>query len=172
MNPFKLGFAGGTDNHNGTPGNTAEENFMAGAHGPSDGSVAARRTGTVEGWLFARDMSPGALTGVWATSNTRQAIWDAMKRKETFATSGTRLRVRVFAGTNLPEDLPSRPDMVKRALALGAVPMGADLPLPTAGQVPQLLVWARKGPRWRQSRSHPDHQGLGGCGRPTPREDH
>jgi hypothetical protein len=145
-NPFKYGFAGGTDNHNGTPGNTAEDNFMAGAHGASDGSVDARRTASVEGWMFARDMSPGSLTGVWSTSNTREAIWDAMKRKETFATSGTRLRVRLFAGTNLPADLPARPDMVKRALALGAVPMGSDLPLPKAGQAPQLLVWARKDP--------------------------
>ncbi|MFM7265279.1 MAG: DUF3604 domain-containing protein [Cyanobium sp.] len=146
VNPFKYGFVGGTDNHNGTPGNTAEDNFMAGAHGASDGTVAARRIATVEGWMFARDMSSGALTGVWATSNTREAIWDAMKRKETFATSGTRLRVRVFAGAHLPADLASRPDMLKRALALGAVPMGGDLPGLKAGQAPQLLVWARKDP--------------------------
>jgi hypothetical protein len=146
VNPFKLGFAGGTDSHNGTAGNTEEDNFMAGSHGAADATVQDRRTQDIEGWIAGRDMTPGALTGAWATSNTREAIWDAMKRKETFATSGTRLRVRVFASTNLPADLPARPDMVKRALALGAVPMGGDLPLPKAGQAPQLLVWARKDP--------------------------
>jgi hypothetical protein len=146
VNPFKYGFAGGTDSHNGTTGNTAEDNFMAGSHGAADGTVAARRTGNIEGWLAARDENPGALTGVWATSNRREAIWDALKRKETFATSGTRLRVRVFAGTNFPADLATRPDMVRQALARGGVPMGADLTAPRAGQAPQLLVWARKDP--------------------------
>ena len=145
-NPFKYGFAGGTDSHNGTTGNTAEDNFMAGSHGAADGTVALRRTANVEGWMAARDINPGALTGVWASSNRREAIWDAMKRKETFATSGTRLRVRVFAGYDLPADLATQPGMVKQAIARGAVPMGADLPAPKAGQAPQLLVWARKDP--------------------------
>lgn len=146
VNPFKLGFAGGTDSHNGIPGNTAEDNFMAGSHGAADGTVQARRTANIEGWLAARDENPGALTGVWASSNRREAIWDAMKRRETFATSGTRLRVRVFAGYDLPADLATRADMVKQAIARGAVPMGADLPAGMAGQAPQLLVWARKDP--------------------------
>lgn len=146
VNSFKYGFSGGTDSHNGTAGNTAEDNFMAGSHGAADGTVEARRTANVEGWMTARDINPGALTGVWATSNRREAIWDGLKRKETFATSGTRLRVRVFAGSNFPADLASRPDMVKQALARGGVPMGADLPALKAGQAPQLLVWARKDP--------------------------
>ena len=146
VNPFKYGFAGGTDTHNGTPGNTAEDNFMAGSHGAADGTVQARRTANIEGWLTARDENPGALTGVWATSNRREAIWDAMQRRETFATSGTRLRVRLFAGYDLPSDLASRPDMVKQAIARGGVPMGADLPAAKAGRAPQLLVWARKDP--------------------------
>ncbi|MEB3319308.1 MAG: DUF3604 domain-containing protein [Cyanobium sp.] len=146
VNPFKYGFAGGTDTHNGTTGNTAEDNFMAGSHGAADGTVEARRTANVEGWMTARDINPGSLTGVWATSNRREAIWDGLKRKETFATSGTRLRVRVFAGTEFPVDLASRPDMVKQALSRGGVPMGADLPAPKAGRAPQLLVWARKDP--------------------------
>jgi hypothetical protein len=146
VNPFKLGFAGGTDTHNGIPGNTAEDNFMAGSHGAADGTVQARRTANIEGWLAARDENPGGLTGVWASSNRREAIWDAMKRRETFATSGTRLRVRVFAGYNLPADLAGRPDIVEQAIARGAVPMGADLPAAKAGRAPQLLVWARKDP--------------------------
>lgn len=64
VNPFQYGFAGGTDSHNGTTGNTAEDNFMAGSHGAADGTVALRRMANVEGWIAARDINPGALTGV------------------------------------------------------------------------------------------------------------
>lgn len=74
MNPFKYGFAGGTDSHNGTPGNPAEDNFLAGRHGAADGKVTARRTDNIEGWIAAREENSGALTGVWATSNRREAI--------------------------------------------------------------------------------------------------
>ena len=146
VNPFQYGFVGGTDSHNGTPGNTAEDNFMAGSHGAADATVALRRTGNVEGWMTARDTNPGALTGVWATSNTRRAIWEALQRRESFATSGTRLQVRVFAGAGFPDDLPRRRDMVAEARRLGGVPMGAELPTLGPGQAPQLLVWARKDP--------------------------
>ncbi len=59
VNPFKLGFAGGTDSHNGTTGNTAEANFMAGSHGAADGTVPRRRTANVEGWLPARPGEAG-----------------------------------------------------------------------------------------------------------------
>ena len=146
VNPFQYGFVGGTDNHNGTPGNTAEDNFMAGSHGAADATVELRRTATIEGWITARDTNPGALTGVWATSNTRRAIWEALQRRESFATSGTRLQVRVFAGDGFPADLPSRGDMVAVARRLGGVPMGAELPALGPGRSPQLLVWARKDP--------------------------
>ncbi|MFQ6538629.1 MULTISPECIES: DUF3604 domain-containing protein [Aphanothece] len=147
VNPFKYGFVGGTDNHNGTPGNTAEDNFMAGSHGAADGSVARRRDGEVGGWIKGRDLNPGALTGVWAAANTRADIWDAMKRRETFATSGTRLKVRFFAGWNYPRDLATRADMIALAYRQG-VPMGADLP-PAKGRAagsPTFLVWALKDP--------------------------
>jgi Protein of unknown function (DUF3604) len=127
VNPFQYGFVGGTDSHNGTPGNTSEDNFMAGSHGAADATVALRRTGNVEGWMTARDTNPGALTGVWATS-------------------GTRLQVRVFAGAGFPDDLPRRRDMVAEARRLGGVPMGAELPTLGPGQAPQLLMWARKDP--------------------------
>ncbi len=97
VNPYKLGFAGGTDNHNGQMSDVAEDNFVGG-HGVADDSIALRRTGVVPEWLSARDESIGSITGVWAEKNTRGAIWDAMYNRETFVTSGPRIQVRLFGG--------------------------------------------------------------------------
>ncbi|MGI9350658.1 MAG: DUF3604 domain-containing protein [Rhizobiaceae bacterium] len=143
QNPFKYGFIGGTDNHNGLMADVAESGFI-GAHGPEDGSVERRRTGNVLGWIDGKDLSIGSLAGVWATQNTRGAIFDAMKRKETFATSGPRIKVRMFAGVDLPEN-PANPDkMVTDGYSYG-VPMGGDL----TGVVtaPVFTVYALKDPQ-------------------------
>lgn len=83
VNPFKYGFIGGTDNHNGVPSDVAEDDFI-GSHGPADATVERRRTGDVGGWIAGKDLNPGSIAGVWATQNTRAAIWDAMKAKETY----------------------------------------------------------------------------------------
>jgi hypothetical protein len=141
-NPFKYGFIGGTDNHNGASSDVAENDWV-GSHGPEDGSVEARRTGEVGGWADSRDLNPGSLAGVWATENTRAAIFDAMKRRETFATSGPRIKVRFFGGNDLPGD-PSDPRrLVEQGYELG-VPMGSDLD-PTEGG-PTFTVHAMKDP--------------------------
>ena len=145
VNPYKYGFVGGTDSHNGTPGNTAEDNFMAGSHGAADATVELRRTSEVGGWVKGNDLNPGALTGVWAESNTRGAIWDAMRRREAFATSGTRMKVRFFGGWSYASDIVKGPDMIKAAYA-GGVPMGADLSKAPAGKSPTFVVWAMKDP--------------------------
>jgi hypothetical protein len=144
-NPFKYGFVGGTDNHNGTPGNTAEDNFMAGSHGAADGTVDRRMTSEVGGWIKGKDLSPGALTAVWADENTREAIWDGMQRKETFATSGTRLTARVFGGWSFADDILAKPGMARAAYA-GGVPMGGDLSAAPAGKAPRFIVTALKDP--------------------------
>jgi len=143
-NPYKLGFVGGTDSHNGMPGDV-EEYDWPGGHGLEDGSPARRQGAEVGGWLEAKDLNPGALTGVWAESNTRDSIWDAMKRRETFATSGTRLRVRFFGGWDFPQDLTGQPDMLQRAYA-GGVPMGGDLQPSKQASTPRFVVWAVKDP--------------------------
>ena len=145
VNPYKYGFVGGTDSHNGTPGNTAEDNFMAGSHGAADATVELRRTSEVGGWIKGNDLNPGALTGVWAESNTRGAIWDAMRRREAFATSGTRMKVRFFGGWSYASDIVKGPDMIKAAYA-GGVPMGGDLSKAPAGKSPTFVVWAMKDP--------------------------
>lgn len=140
-NPFKFGFVGGTDNHNSGMGDTDEDNYI-GSHGPADGTVEVRRTGDIDGWIAARDSSPGALTGVWATRNTRAAIWDALHSRETFATSGGRLKVRMFGGPGLPRPADEK-TMVEQGYKQGS-PMGSTLTaLPAA---PSFTVWAAKDP--------------------------
>ncbi len=141
-NPFKYGFIGGTDNHNGLPSAVAEDRFIGG-HGPEDGSVERRRDAGVGGWIDGKDLSIGSLAGVWATENTRGAIWDAMKRRETFATSGTRIRVRFFGGIDLPAEPADPGTVVEQGYELG-VPMGSDLP--AIGSAPTFTVYAVKDP--------------------------
>ncbi|MEH6592380.1 MAG: DUF3604 domain-containing protein [Halioglobus sp.] len=142
VNPFKLGFVGGTDNHNGMMSDVDEDNFV-GAHGPEDGSVQARREGQVTSWLDSKDLSIGSLTAVWASSNTRGAIWDAIYNRETFVTSGPRMAVRFFGGWNYSSTLPERADMLDQAYA-GGVPMGGDLVNRPEGTAPHFLVVASK----------------------------
>ncbi|QDK97537.1 DUF3604 domain-containing protein [Acinetobacter tandoii] len=141
-NPFKYGFVGGTDSHNGTPSNVEEDNYALGSHGLTDRKPEARANNILEGEMRIADMNPGALTGVWATSNTRGAIWDAMLAKETFATSGPRMKVRAFAGQGFAKSYTSYNSLVQDGYKKG-VPMGGDYKGKTA---PQILVWAVKDP--------------------------
>jgi hypothetical protein len=145
FNPYRLGFVGGTDNHNGAPGDTAESTYKG--HGGSNDATPELRLGTTTnavirtlGFPIAA-INPGGLTGVWAEENTREAIWDAMQRRETWGTSGTRIRVRFFAGYDFPRDLHRRADMVEFAHASG-VPMGGALRAATTGRAPAFVVWA------------------------------
>lgn len=147
VNPFKLGFVGGTDNHNGLTAETMESGSFGkgwnGAHGVEDGSVERRREVGVGGWIDGKDENPGALTGIWAPQNTRGALWDAMKNRETFATSGTRMKVRFFAGEHLPAAGKNPQTLVEQGYAQG-VPMGGtltDLKTP-----PTFNVYAMKDP--------------------------
>ena len=143
-NPFKYGFIGGTDNHNGAPSDVTESKWP-GSHGPEDGSVEARRTGEVGGWAESRDLNPGSLAGVWAEENTRASIFDAMRRKESFATSGPRIQVRLFGGWDYPDTAHQRDDMIALGYR-GGVPMGGDLTDAPQGEAPEFIVWAAKDP--------------------------
>jgi len=112
VNPFKVGFIGSTDIHEGLPGDTEEW--------IRDGVQRPQRTNS-----FGAD-NPGGLAAVWAEENTRESIFAALRRRETFATSGPRMRLRLFGGWDLPDDLCSAPDLAARGYASG-VPMGSDL---------------------------------------------
>lgn len=142
FNPFQLGFVGGTDTHNGTPGDTSEPRF-AGGHGQAEASAKNRREDAVPGWLRVRDSNPGSLTGVWATRNTRGAIWDAMYARETFATSGTRIKVRFFGGLGL-SGTPSDVQALVRQGYRDGVPMGRVLA--HSASSPGFTFWAMKDP--------------------------
>jgi hypothetical protein len=139
-NPFQLGFVGGTDNHNGAMSDVVEDNFI-GAHGPADVTVDMRRNGEVPGWAKAKDINPGAITGVWATKNTRGEIWDAMHRRETFATSGPRIKPRIFCGPNVSAEPADAVSMVRGGYDSG-VPMGGVLR--ASEKAPTCTVYAAK----------------------------
>lgn len=155
FNPFKFGFISSTDTHNAAPG-SAEETHYVGKVGRSDATGELRGSLPPKGvtsWDNAPPADPrqsrfqtwgaSGLAGVWAEENSRQAIYAALRRKETFATSGPRIRVRFFAGYGFPDNILDRPDSVRQAYAHGT-PMGGDVtPAKTS---PQFLVWAVRDP--------------------------
>ncbi len=124
VNPYKLGFIASTDTHNGTPGRVEEATY-AGHLGLQDQSPEAALGGAA---LAGTPLlsNPGGLAGVWAEENSRDAIFEALRRRETFATSGPRIAVRFFAGWGFPGDLCDRADLVERGYE-GGVPMGGEL---------------------------------------------
>ncbi len=141
VNPYKYGIVGGTDSHNGTMSNVEEDNWDGG-HGKVDNTAEKRANGQLRGELDCVDETTGSITGVWATSNTRPAIYDGIHNKETFATSGPRMKVRFWAGQGFKGDYSSYEEMVKDGYAKG-VPMGQDMKKHNA---PEFLVWAIKDP--------------------------
>jgi hypothetical protein len=148
INPFEQGFVGGTDYHSGISA-TEEDNYPGGLGLSDDQANAAAiltETSPVIGSPLA-DLSASGLTGVWAERNTREAIFDAFRRRETFATSGPRMRVRLFAGWGSADGLTQRSDWAARAYRWG-VPMGGNLSSPPSGAAgPTLIVQAAKDPR-------------------------
>ena len=147
VNPFKFGFIASPDDHQSLPGGTDENDF----------TTRPMKFGTEGAWTPERSWgmqadggnagNPGGLVGVWAEENTRESIFDALRRRETFGTSGTRIRVRFFAGWRFAADLHASRDLVDEAYRSG-VTMGADLPSPpadaAADAVPRFVVWASK----------------------------
>ncbi|MBZ5710398.1 DUF3604 domain-containing protein [Nannocystis pusilla] len=142
VNPFRLGVIAGTDTHNGTPGNVEEASYP-GHFGKRESDPVTRLTGNVP--AGARN-GPGGLTAVWAEENSREALWDALRRREVYGTSGPRMAVRVFAGWDLADDLCDSGDFVGAAEAAGGVPMGATLPDRTGDDGPVIAVSAQMDP--------------------------
>ncbi len=143
-NPYKFGMIGSTDNHTALPTSREENNFSK-AHiaEPSEERYkdVLIRGATPELSLELKDVGASGLAAVWARENTREAIWDAMARKEVYATTGTRLAVRVFGGWDFEPDEVQRPDFAREGYRRG-VPMGGDLTNAPDGKVPVLMIRA------------------------------
>ncbi len=152
-NPYHFGFIGSTDGHNSA--SPIEEDQFFGKLGRNDGSPEAR--GSVPPKNPNRPVNPAivdfgasGLAGVWAEENTRASIFAALRRKETFGTTGPRIKLRFFAGYGYSNKLIETHDAIAGAYANG-VPMGGDLAA-MGDAAPQFLIWALRDPResWLQ----------------------
>jgi hypothetical protein len=144
VNPFKFGLAAGTDTH--TALTSAEEDNYFGKistlePGPHRWEHLFLDTPQVkvQGWK----LSAAGWTGVWATENTREAIWDALKRREAYGSTGPRITVRFFGGFDFTEEDANTRQPAEAGYAKG-VPMGGDLQEAPAGKAPTFLVAALK----------------------------
>jgi hypothetical protein len=156
FDPFRFGLVGASDSHV-VGGSFSEQNYWS-KIGVIDGTPVLRGSVPFPGskdWASQPDnpatqnatnwfskWGASGLTGVWAEENTREAIFDAFRRKETFATTGPRMKVRFFAGYPYTDDMLSAADLVKRAYA-GGVAMGSDI-VGQSGAAPAFIVWAQK----------------------------
>jgi len=153
VNPFKFGMIGSTDSHTSIP-STDESNFFgkvsmtepsANPHYRFNEVVAGRENPDPSKKIRHWRAAAGGLAAVWSRENTREAIWDAMARKEVYATTGTRLRVRVFGGWNYSASDLTRSDFAKHSYDAG-VPMGGNLTNAPKGKAPSFLVRAVRDP--------------------------
>ncbi len=150
VNPYNFGFNGTTDSHTGLA-SSAEDNYFgkfAGSEPRADraeGEVIPAADPALR--IITAQESASGLTGVWARANTRAEIFDALKRKEVYATTGTRMRVRLFAGW----DFKAGDELVADFAGLGythGVPMGGRLHAPPKGAAPTFIVRAMRDPDW------------------------
>ena len=153
VNPYALGAIGSSDTHVSAGSFEEDKRFSGRTNTPrSRGSAYSEEEGGWENFWTPRQATHGSggLAGVWAGENTRAAIFDALKRRESFATSGTRIRVRFFGGFGLDEAVGEATDPVAAAYEHG-VPMGGDLEGGSGG-APSFLVWALRDPEnaWLQ----------------------
>ena len=145
-NPFRFGFIGSSDSHNAS--SAVEEDNFHGKLPMLDGTAGLRLGETT--WLpksQIRSLKWGAagLAAVWAEEKNRASIFDGLRRKETYATSGPRITVRFFGGWRYPFDLTQKPNFVDQAYALGA-PMGGTLPESPGPLAPRFAIFAQKDP--------------------------
>ena len=148
VNPYKFGLSAATDTHTALA-TTREENFF-GKYQHTEPSPERHNREVIPAddpslrILTSQEVASG-LTAVWARENTREALFEAMKRKEVYATTGTRIRVRVFGGWNFEPDDVVRPDFIAQGYRRG-VPMGGDLISPPDSKSPSFMIRALRDP--------------------------
>jgi hypothetical protein len=143
VNPYKFGMIGSTDSHTGAA--TAEEDNFAGKVALDSTPENTLGMEPIAMGISGADMSASGLAAVWAEENTRESIFAAFQRKEVYATTGPRLRVRFFGGFEYrPYDADAK-DLARVGYDKG-VPMGGDLTAAPDGKAPTFLVQAVKDP--------------------------
>ncbi len=144
VNPYKFGMIGSTDSHNSLV--TPEEDNFFGKFVESEPGPDRLQNKMAGGrlWENWRIVASG-YAAVWANENTREAIFAAMKRKEVYATTGSRIRVRFFGGWNLKEEMIDRPNYEEMGY-MHAVPMGGDLTRTKENQTPGFMFSAARDP--------------------------
>ena len=145
INPYKFGLIGSTDSHSGMS-STEEDNFWGKMALDSipENTFDPKKV-VVPPKSYGIDMGAAGLAAVWAEENTREAIFDAFKRKETYATTGPRLRVRFFGGWDFDKDDAYSSKLAEIGYKKG-VPMGSDLSKAPEGKSPAFLIQAMKDP--------------------------
>ena len=148
FNPLQTGFIAATDSHNSNPGDVEEWDFP-GAVGAATSSAFRRLRESEKKAAYKTILkfhTSGGLAAVWAPENTREAIFDALARRETYATSGPRMAVRFYAGWGIDEAVANDHNAVQFSMA-GGVPMGGVLhPNATKQTSPGFFVWATRDP--------------------------
>jgi len=142
-NPYRFGVMGGSDSHV-TAVPYRQKNFF-GVHGTVDDIREKRLDGATVLGLNSLWVTPAGLSAVWAEENTREAIFAGMKNAETYATSGTRIVLRMFGAWDMPQDLLKKTDWIARAYELGT-PMGGELASRSADGAPVFALWAARDP--------------------------
>ncbi len=142
-NPFKFGMIGSTDSHTGV--STPSENNFFGKFVESEPSPDRHMSNMAHLADKNWSLSASGLAAVWAEENTRESIFDAMKRREVYATTGPRIMVRFFGGWDFEQKDLVQPDYASRAYQKG-VPMGGDLTRASASDSPSFLIVAAKDP--------------------------
>jgi len=148
VNPYKFGLTGATDTHTALA-TTREDNYF-GKYAQTEPSVTRHTREVIPAddpalrILTSQEVASG-LTAVWARENTRDEIFNAIARKEVYATTGTRIRVRVFAGWDFEAEDASRPDFIEAGYRRG-VPMGGTLTNIPSDGTPRFLVRALRDP--------------------------
>jgi len=145
-NPFRMGMIGSSDAHTGIPA-VEEDNFFGKVEASEPSPERWRtlffqgKTASMENWQLASS----GYAAIWATANTREALFDAMRRRETYASTGPRITVRIFGGWDFEPADATRPELARIGYRRG-VPMGGELARAPRGRAPRFLIQAAKDP--------------------------